>query len=144
MNRRLAIAAAALVAFVGCDVGADDGEKKAPTFTEINERILKPSCTFACHSGGEFAAGRLDLEFDPWGELVGHAPTSDECVASPMKRVAAGDPDQSLLYAMSVAKLHGTEAPCGGTMPLGEDRPALGADDIERVRLWIANGAPND
>lgn len=130
------------LAIAGCDV--DDAEK-VPTFTDINKTILEPSCTFACHSGGaEFAAGHLDLELQPWEELVGKAPTSEDCATSPMKRVVAGDPEQSLLYMMSFAKLHGTEAPCGGTMPKGEDRPALSEGDLEKVRLWIAAGAPKD
>ncbi len=129
------------IASAGCDVDAE----KAPTFTEINEAILKPNCTFACHSGGvEFAAGHLDLELAPHASLVGVAPTSEECLSSPMRRVVAGDPEQSLLYVMSFAKLHGEEAPCGGTMPLGEDRPSLSAEDLESVRAWIAAGAPND
>ena len=129
------------IASAGCDV--DD--EKAMTFTQINETILKPSCTFACHSGGVgIAAGNLDLELAPYDALVGVAPASEACLGSPLKRVAVGDPEQSLLYMMSFAKLHGEEAPCGGTMPLGEDRPSLSAAELEGVRAWIANGAPND
>lgn len=141
MRERLFAAGAAALAFAlaGCDVA-----EKAPTFTQINETILKPNCTFACHSGGVDAAGRLDLEFTPYEALVGARAASDECATSPMKRVVAGDPEQSLFYMMSFAKLHGKEAPCGGVMPLGEDRPSLTADELEGVRLWILNGAPND
>jgi hypothetical protein len=135
-----ALLSVAALAIAGCDVEAE----KAPTFTQINETILKPNCTFACHSGGVDAAGHLDLELTPYEALVGATAASDECAKSSMKRVAAGDPEQSLLYMMSFAKLHDMEAPCGGVMPLGEDRPSLTADELEGVRLWIANGAPND
>jgi hypothetical protein len=129
-------------ALAGCDV---DDAAKPMTFTEINEKILKPNCTFACHSGGpDAAAGSLDLEIDPYKELVGAAAGSLDCMSSSLLRVEAGAPEKSLLFVMSEAKIQGTPPPCGDTMLLGDDRPSLSPEDLEAVRAWIADGAKND
>ena len=131
-----------LVLVLGCVPTESHGSvEKAPTFSTIKSQILDPKCTFACHSGGEFAAGGLDLGTDPYGALLDGAITAPVCSQNPMKRVTPGDPDASLLYALVVAKVDGSSAPCGDPMPQGSDRPALSDAESESIRAWIANGA---
>ena len=144
MNRFASLAA--LLVFVaaapGCDVEEPTPPAK-PTFARVNEEILKPSCTFACHSGGDNAAGGLDLSEDPYGVLVGTEPTALACVGVAMKRVAPGDPNTSLVYVKLVAKQENVDPICGDVMPPAPS-PALTQDQLDLVRAWIAAGAPND
>jgi hypothetical protein len=128
---------------VGC-VAADESVAKAPSFSEINKTILSERCTLACHSGGDFAAGGLDLSLSPHAVLVDAKPTAVDCAGSPMKRVVPGNPDASLLYVLVSTKVHGEAAPCGETMPLGADRAALTQGEIDRIRAWILAGAKDD
>lgn len=116
----------------------------APSFARIEKQILAERCTAACHSGGEFAAGGLDLGVDSYTALVGAAPTAVQCGGVTMPRVVPGKPDESLLYALLVAKAEGTTPPCGDAMPQGANRPALTPEELESVRAWIAAGAKND
>ena len=45
---------------LGC--AAESTVEGAPAgFTAIDTDVFQPSCTFACHSGGDFAAGGLDM-----------------------------------------------------------------------------------
>jgi hypothetical protein len=72
-----------------------------------------------------------------FNELVGVAAGEMPCTT--YKLVAPGLPDQSYL----VLKLQGSSACFSGSrMPKG--MPALTAAQIQLVRDWIANGAPNN
>jgi hypothetical protein len=117
------------------------GEPEAPTFAELDQAVLTPRCTAPCHSGGEFAAGGLDLEPDPYAALVDVPASAPEC-AGKGTRVVPGDPDRSLLYTKVIARIRGTTAPCGETMPLGVDLLPLPDQEAELIRAWIAGGAP--
>jgi hypothetical protein len=132
----------ALLLVVALATGCASADEEPPHFTDIDVEVLRPSCTFACHSGGEFAAGGLDLQVDAYAELVGRAPTAMQCLESPMQRVVAGDPEQSLLYVKVIAKIDGSIPPCGDSMPLGANKAALSGDQAEMIRAWIAAGAP--
>ena len=55
--RPAALALALVVAGCGDDGSGAGGGASTVTFARIDAEILKPNCTFACHSGGEFAAG---------------------------------------------------------------------------------------
>lgn len=78
----------------------------------------------------------MDTRAAAYANLVGVAAAGPACAPSNLKRVTAGNPNQSLLYL----KISGAP-PCGGPMPPPGQLPA---DDIERIRQWIAGGAPND
>ena len=117
---------------------------EAPKLSEINESILEPSCTFACHSGGEFAAGGLDLQKDPFGALVDAASAAPECAGTKLKLVEPGKPEQSLLYLKVIAKNRGVDPSCGQSMPQGPDLPSISDEDAERIHDWIAAGAVDD
>ncbi len=140
----LVVVAVALSSACGDDVGSTGAASAVPSFTRVNAEVLEPSCTFACHSGGEFAAGGLDLQLDPHGALVGRLPAAAVCTGSEIELVRAGDPDASLLYLKIVAKTEGVAAPCGEGMPSGANKPALTSEQVELVRAWIAGGAPRE
>jgi hypothetical protein len=142
-NTTLALAMALIAS--GCTISDVDGSvTKAPKFSEIRAQILDKNCTFACHSGGENAAGDLDLEIDPYTALINVAPLAAACSGNALKRIAPGDPDTSLLYVLVTAKMSGADAPCGDPMPSGSDRAPLTAAESEMIRAWIAAGALND
>jgi hypothetical protein len=138
------LAIAASLALVGCGETQGPGGAPRPSFAKINTDVFEPNCTYACHSGGEFAAGGLDMKADPYRTLVGVRAVAAVCKSSPMVRVAPGQPDESLVYLKVAAKLEGKPAPCGDGMPAGVDRPALTADEVDAIRAWIEDGAPDD
>ena len=124
--------------------GDSEDVSSAPTLTEIRTTIFAGACTALCHSGGEFAAGGLDLTEDAHEALVEVPAVAAVCADSGMKRVVPGDPNASLLYSKIAAKIAGVEAPCGDGMPAGVDLPPIAIDDAIRIRRWILSGAKND
>jgi hypothetical protein len=112
--------------------GADDTDPPADTdaprgpWCDVQE-IFTARCV-SCH--GAAALGGLDLQSDAYHAIVGVASVLDPTIT----RVTAGDPDRSLLFRM----LLGTQ-PVGNPMPYGNPLPA---DEIETIRAWIADGAP--
>jgi hypothetical protein len=90
------------------------------------------------------AAGGLDLHENPVASLVNKPATAVACQGMSMKRVVVGHPDKSLLYLKIISKIDGTEPPCGDGMPSGVDLAPLTPEEAERVRSWIAAGAPDD
>lgn len=132
------------VAVTGCSVETAPGGSTAPKFSTINKEIFEERCTFACHSGGEFAAGGLDMQQDPYGALVEASATAVECKTSTMKRVERGKPDESLLFEKITAKSKGIAPACGEPMPPGADLEPLSDDEVESIRAWIAAGANDD
>jgi len=139
--KRLALGLSMLLAGCGGDSTAVGGGAPEVGFARINEDILLPKCTFACHSGGEFAAGGLDLELDPRGALVEQNATAAVCSGGDARRVVPFEPEESLLYQKIMAKLDGVAAPCGDAMPPGVNEPGLSEEEAELVRIWIQNGA---
>jgi len=134
-----ALAIGALFA-AACDVAPS-----APTFKEVNEQVLTTKCTLACHSGGMYAAGGLDMKSDPYDVLVHGVPPADSpCGGVTMKRIDPGHPETSLVYVKIEAKIHGTTPLCGDVMPLGDNTDPLSASEAEMIRAWIAAGAKND
>lgn len=97
------------------------------------------SCT-ACHTGEAARTGSSNLNLTPafaYGDLI--RVLSNQ--VGTMARVMPGDPDNSYL----LHKLMGTQAEVGGRgqqMPRGAE--PWTAEQIELVRLWIAQGAPNN
>lgn len=104
-----------------------------PTFTQVDEEILVPSCGFSsCHGAG---TGDLTLGAgDDYAALV-EVPS----VGSPDDvLVVPGDADASYL----VWKLEGADGIVGEPMP--PPTGGLDADRIAMVRDWIDGGALND
>jgi polyvinyl alcohol dehydrogenase (cytochrome) len=107
------------------------------SFTEIYDEIfVGTGCAGGgCHGSG---AGELSMETKEiaYNELVDVPAGGAPCVSSGLIRVVPGDPDASLL----VNKISGDPV-CGDTMPIAG---SLTEEQIERIRSWIARGAPND
>ena len=106
-----------------------------PTFSSINTQILQVWC-IGCHSGvGRPPDGGLRLDANAaYGELV-----NARSIGKPSAvRVVPGDPNGSYL----IHKLEGRSDIVGDRMPFGG--PSLALTDIDVMRTWIAQGAPNN
>lgn len=121
--------------FVG-DVVAALPAAPAVSFAADVQPILTANCAaIGCHTGA-FPAGLLNLTA---GVAYGNLVAMDSLECPPTDRVAPGDPDASYL----VHKLEGA-GPCfmGTQMPQGQ--PPLPAAQIQLIRDWITQGAPNN
>lgn len=110
------------------------GEEPAEgvTLAELQTDIFGPICA-QCHVGSGAPQGlRLDSEDNSYSFLVDQPAGQDPSLL----RVDPGSPDDSYL----VHKIEGRSSIAGGRMPLGQD--PLSDADIQRIRDWIANGAP--
>ena len=106
-----------------------------PTFSSIRTQIFQNWCA-ACHSGlGRPPDGGIRLDANaPYDGLV-NAPSAGKPGAV---RVIPGDPNGSYL----IQKLEGRSDINGTRMPAGG--PFLAQTDIDVIRAWIAQGAPNN
>jgi mono/diheme cytochrome c family protein len=119
------IAAGAAALFLMPGARADELD-----FQRIQDTILTPRCV-TCHSGFFAPQGlRLDAR-NSYRSLVG-MPSSE---VPAVQRVKPADPDAS--YLIQKIEGHASE---GVRMPASG--PALTRQDIERIRQWIARGAP--
>jgi hypothetical protein len=106
------------------------------SFSSQVQPIFDANCTGSmCHDANQPQESLNLTKGTSYGQLVGIA--SKECAST--QRVKAGSPDQSYL----VWKLQGSGG-CftGSRMPKGT--AALSSTDIQLIRDWIANGAPNN
>jgi hypothetical protein len=122
---------------VGCLSCAGD---PPPTFSEIQDRVLTPSCAFStCHKGVS-AAGGLNLEAPAYEAMVNVASSQNPAKS----QVAPGDPAGSYL----LDKMVGEDQRTGGALPAGVGMPLTGfpidAERVALVRAWIEAGALND
>jgi hypothetical protein len=109
-----------------------------PTFSAIQTQVFDVSCNFdACHSTRGRNGGLVLQGEGAYEALVGVTPVDGAASTEGLKRVVAGDPDQSFL----LIKLDPTlDARYGALMPLNSD--GLPADQVAAIRQWIADGAP--
>ena len=114
------------------------GEAPA-SLQSVKDSLFAPSCSFsACH--GEAAAAGLDLHAaDLHAELLGHA-----VAGTTMPLVSPGDPDNSwLLRVLSRCEPTDEQGHVGQHMP--QNAPfLLDSALVNKVRDWIAAGAPGD
>jgi outer membrane protein assembly factor BamB len=120
--------------------GGSSGASTGPaTFSSIYTDILMRRCAGPlCHGGapgGSLNVMGADAKAAR-ASLVGKAASGSGCSSSTVPIVTAGNPDQSLLYL----KLTGNP-PCGGKMP---PTGAIPAAELERIKMWIANGAADN
>ncbi|MBN2365399.1 MAG: hypothetical protein EH225_05455 [Calditrichaeota bacterium] len=105
------------------------------TFNNIQTSIFNQSCALSnCHAGSSAPFG-LDLSAESsYNNLVNVA--SQEVPS--LLRVDPGEPDSSYL----VLKVEGASGIIGQRMPIGGN--PLSAEQINLIREWINNGAPNN
>lgn len=115
-------------------IGSRYGSLSFPsTYQGVSEVFFTRFCT-VCHSG---ASPARDLDLSPgaaYQQLV-RVPSSQRPAIS---RVEPGQPERSYL----VIKLVGGREMTGRRMP--RNQPARPDHEIERVRVWIAEGAPRN
>lgn len=118
------------------------GTSEPSSFNRIQTEIFDAQCV-SCHTSGTRDAKESGLVLDrkqSFEALVGAQPTLAAARSDGMLRVAAGDPDRSLL----LHKLHWETShhgsAYGAPMPLGGKSLSVG--QIEFVRQWILAGAP--
>lgn len=106
-----------------------------PTFGSIQTEIFSQSCAFSgCHGRGSKNAG---LNLDPSsGDVYANLVGADASEVS-LKRVAAGDPENSYL----LKKLEGKDIQEARMPQTGEK---LSSCRIQAVRDWIVSGAPKN
>ena len=108
------------------------------TYHAIQEYIFDKSCVnSACHAAPRNVAG-LNLTYtSSYEELVGQAPENRAALASGMKLVDPGNPENSFLLTKLIAPIAQEH---GARMPFGSG--VLHAGKIDTIRKWIAAGAP--
>jgi hypothetical protein len=120
------------------------------TLAELQTTIFTPSCAIGfCHdTQGAPSSSNLNLEEGmSYANLVGVTPTNEPAAEAGLLRVEAFEPDNSFLV-LKVCHPDLGEELCpvmlprefGTPMPLL--RPALSAEEVEAIRLWILRGAP--
>ncbi len=103
------------------------------SLAQLQQNIFGAIC-IRCHIGSTAPHGlRFDSEDNSYAFLVNHP--SEEIPT--LMRVNPGHPDDSYI----VQKLEGSPTIVGSQMPL-DGPPYLSEEQINRVRDWIANGAP--
>ena len=107
------------------------GVPPGPTLARLSAEIFTPRCaTSGCHSGTNPSRG-LSLEED----RIARETIEVESNGSDLKLVDPGNPEGSYL----LLKVRGDDGISGSRMP--PSRP-LSAEEIEKIRSWIASGAP--
>jgi hypothetical protein len=121
--------------------GGMPADTNAPTWAAVySEVIMRKGCNAGaqCHGGSGGMLTMADSD-GAYLALVGtdamgiSPPPMASCKDSGLKRVVAGDPDNSLL----VKKLENTQL-CGTSMPPGVTLPP---EKLAQVRMWITMGA---
>ena len=134
-NSFLGLAAVALLAS-GCE-HADpiDADQIQPTLSSIQENVFNLNCALSgCHAGPNPQQGMDLSEGQAFDNIVNVQ--SNEMPS--LLRVDPGNPQNSYLFQ----KITGATGIVGSQMPLG--RAPLSAEEIEAVRQWIADGAPDN
>jgi hypothetical protein len=118
-----------------------DCETYDSTFAALQARIFEGhGCTDSkCH--GEAKTGDLDLRAEfAYANLTEH-----EATGSSFRRVEPGVPTESFLFLKLQAATQPDQLPIGvqvGGSPMPVGAPALAEQELEAVRVWIAQGAP--
>lgn len=112
-------------------VGEAGGASPHVTFTEVYSGVLR-SCT-SCHAGFVGQIDGLDMSTQPtaYKNLVGAS--ASRCTGT---LVVAKNAASSVLYQKV------TSPRCGNRMP--ENAPPLSQANVDLLKNWIDEGAPND
>ena len=120
----------------GGAVVMDAGMSSGENFGTLYTNIFQPQCAAPCHHASTNLPTTLylDTQQGAYDTLLGTYGAHPSEVSMPY--VQRGNPNGSYLFL----KLH-PSPPAGGLMPGGV---ALPEDQIDKVRAWIAGGAPLD
>jgi hypothetical protein len=126
-------------------VGAVDssvGGRLCSTFQAIQKQIFeRRGCTSAICHGSSPGQGGLDLSADVAYQNLFEVPATGE----DMNRVEPGSREASFLFLKLAAATDPSLLPTG-YIPPGSPMPTAGQpltdDELEAIRLWIYNGAP--
>lgn len=115
---------------------AASAEAEPGTFTHVYEHVFMSCKLKMCHGGGLIGVDMSSREA-AYASLV-DVPSnpSAPCAKLGKKRIAPGQPDESLLYLKLDAN-----APCGQQMPPGGQLTQALRDEVRR---WIEEGAKDD
>lgn len=106
------------------------------TFSSIQTNIFNQNCVLSgCHLGGSAPLG-LDLSEGVSYNLLVNVASGE---VPSLMRVKPGDPENSYL----VHKIEGRPSIVGDRMPRGRPDP-LAPEEIQAIRDWISEGAPNN
>lgn len=131
------------ILFYSCDPKAN--EEDDSSFGLLQSKILTPSCAISgCHASeadNTFIQHHLILEKKvSYANLVDADPVNANALANNLFRIKPFHPDESLLFhKLHIPSNHHTQD-YGNPMPLG--LPLLSEGQLEFVRIWIENGAP--
>jgi len=116
------------------------------TFSKVYQ-IFQANCTASCHSGATPSAN-LDLaasETDVYNRLIEQNPANADAVADGMKLVDPGYPERSFLMVKCSYPewdaYYEKPAGYGSNMP-PYGSPPLAQEELELIRQWIYQGAP--
>ena len=139
---RLSLALLVGVTFAGCDIPVPEPK----TFAEINDQVIQKSCAkfSSCHSPlGYKSAGNMNLQVDPYNQLVNIPATNVRALAENQIRVVPGSLEQSFLWTkLNLQTATDPKVDYGEPMP--NKSGYLPAPQLEGIRKWILRGAPND
>jgi hypothetical protein len=131
------------VTFHGCDEEKQKADES--TFGYIQSKIFDQSCALSgCHlseKDGTFPQHRLLLsKGKSYQNLLNADPANENALEDGLKRVSAGDPENSfLLHKLHCDNDHHAHD-YGTLMPLGRD--PLSKGQVEFIEQWITQGAP--
>jgi len=106
-----------------------------PTLSSIQENIFSTSCALSgCHAGPNPQQG-MNLSAGQARENIVNVRSNER---PSLFRVEPGAPDSSYL----VHKIEGRSSIVGEQMPLGGE--PLSQEEVNAIRTWIENGAPEN
>jgi len=145
---------AAVLGWAGCSGDAPTGPPPGPpsTWATIQNEILTPQCTAACHTAGTAFARQSDLVLTPdvaYDQLVNRAPHNTAAAGDGLLLVGTHGLESQVtsflwekVNAPAQAHFYGDHPQYGALMPLGA--PVLTNGELAYVREWILAGAPRD
>lgn len=137
IKRSLLMTALALA--LGCAEPPPGQEEVQPIFSEIQVKVLTPSCALSgCHNEASKKGGLILVEGQSFAEMVDVPAQQAGALADGKILVIPGDPDNSYL----IQKLEGPESGEGLEMPPGAR--VISDAAILAIREWVAQGAQNN
>lgn len=139
----------ALSALIDPSLGGPDEPVELPDEAGFFHEVVRPGledfgCA-TCHGEGEEAGLRLGYNVSS-ADIVAGLVNVDSAYAVGYKLVVPGDPDSSWLYLKASGLSTTSGATCQGVATCTKAMPpregsSLPAEDIENLRIWIAEGA---